>query len=83
MRERSDESDLPSLQSIQLGNNALQGDSGDKRKMIVEPPYNYRNTMTMRSGISRLCMNRPSFTNVLQRRTIQFPEHWIDHSREY
>ena len=53
MRERSDESDLPSLQSIQLGNNALQGDSGDKRKMIVEPPYNYRNTMTMRSEISR------------------------------
>ena len=53
MRERSDESDLPSLQSIQLGDNALQGDSGDKRKKIFEPPYNYRNTLTMRSEISR------------------------------
>ena len=53
LREGSDESDLPSLQSIQLGNNALQGDSGDKRKMITEEPYNYRNTMTMRSEILR------------------------------
>ncbi|KAK8793282.1 hypothetical protein WA588_006249, partial [Blastocystis sp. NMH] len=35
---------LPSLQSIQLENYALQGDSGDKRKMIIDPPYNYRNT---------------------------------------
>ena len=51
MRERNDESDLPALKSIQLGDNTLQGDSGDKRKMIVEPPYNYRNTMTMRSEI--------------------------------
>ena len=53
MRECNDESDLPVLQSIQLGNNALQGDSGDRRKMITEEPYNYRNTLTMRSEISK------------------------------
>ena len=53
MREGSDESDLPALQSIQLGYNALQGDSGDKRKIISEEPYNYKNTLTMRSEIMR------------------------------
>ena len=53
MRERNNEPDLPSLQSIQLRYKALQGDSGEKRKMIIDPPYNYRNTMTMRSKISR------------------------------
>lgn len=40
---------MPLLQSIQLGDNALQGDNSDKRKMITKEPYNYANTMTMRS----------------------------------
>ena len=51
MREWTDEIDLPSLQSIVLGNNTLEGDNGDRRKTIGNPPYNYRNTLTMRSEI--------------------------------
>jgi len=44
-----DESDLPKLQSIQLNDNALEGD--DDRKTISSFPYNYNNTLTMRSEI--------------------------------
>ena len=55
MRVHADESDLPTLQSIQLGHHALQGESGDRRKTITEPPYNYRNTLTMRSEIKWSC----------------------------
>ena len=39
------------LQSIQLDTSALDGDEGDDRKTIRRKPYNYKNTMTMRSGI--------------------------------
>ena len=46
-----DDSDLPKLQSIQLGWDALAGDWGDDRKTISYPPYNYKNTLTMRSEI--------------------------------
>ena len=46
-----DDSDLPKLQSIQLGEGALQGDGGDDRKTIRNEPYNYKNTLTMRSEI--------------------------------
>lgn len=51
MREYNDEIDLPSLQSIVLGNNTLEGDNGDRRKTISDEPYNYRNALTMRSEI--------------------------------
>ena len=37
------------LQSIQLGSGSLQGDWRDDRKTISDKPYNYKNTMTMRS----------------------------------
>ena len=45
----NDDSDLPKLQSIQLGGAALRGD--DDRKTISDEPYNYKNTLTMRSEI--------------------------------
>ena len=46
-----DDSDLPKLQSIQLGREALDGDNRDDRKTISDAPYNYKNTLTMRSEI--------------------------------
>ena len=46
-----DDSDLPKLQSIQLGEGALQGDGRDDRETISDEPYNYNNTLTMRSEI--------------------------------
>ena len=46
-----DESDLPKLQSIRLGNYALRGDGDDDRTTISDEPYNYKNTLTMRSEI--------------------------------
>ena len=46
-----DDSDLPKLQSIRLGDGALNGDGGDDRKTISTKPYNYKNTLTMRSEI--------------------------------
>ena len=46
-----DDSDLPELQSIQLGKSALEGDERDDRKTTIKAPYNYKNTLTMRSDI--------------------------------
>ena len=46
-----DDSDLPKLQSIQLGEKAFDGDYGDDRKTKNTEPYNYKNTLTMRSEI--------------------------------
>ena len=46
-----DDSDLPKLQSIRLAGTALAGDSRDDRKTISTKPYNYKNTLTMRSEI--------------------------------
>ena len=43
------DSDLPKLQSINLGWVALQGNWRDDRKTISDEPYNYKNTLTMRS----------------------------------
>ena len=51
MNDWNDDSDLPQLQSIRLGEFALQGDDGDDRKTISNKPYNYKNTLTMRSDI--------------------------------
>ena len=47
----NDDSDLPKLQSIQLGSSALDGDKRDDRETISYKPYNYKNTLTMRSEI--------------------------------
>ena len=44
-----DDSDLPKLQSIQLNVFALQGD--ERLSTISDAPYNYKNTLTMRSEI--------------------------------
>ena len=46
-----DDSDLPKLQSIQLNDNAFDCDNRDDRKTINDKPYNYKNTLTMRSEI--------------------------------
>ena len=46
-----DDSDLPKLQSIQLGGAALRGDGRADRKTISTEPFNYNNTLTMRSEI--------------------------------
>ena len=46
-----DDSDLPKLQSIQLGSWALAGDGRDDRKTISTKPYNYKKKLTMRSEI--------------------------------
>ena len=51
LNEWIDDSDLPKLQSIQLGVAALAGDSRDNRKTIRDEPYNYKNTLIMRSEI--------------------------------
>ena len=58
-----DDSDLPKLQSIRLDFAALAGDDCDDcalwddaladRQTIRRAPYNYKNTLTMRSGIKR------------------------------
>ena len=47
----NDDSDLPKLQSIHLDSSAFYGDDGDDRKTISNEPYNYKNTLTMRSEI--------------------------------
>ena len=51
MSEWIDDSDLPKLQSIQLGIDALFGDNRDDRRTISDEPYNFKNTLTMRSEI--------------------------------
>ena len=47
----NDDSDLPMLQSIQLDRWALGGDSRNDRETISKEPYNFKNTLTMRSEI--------------------------------
>ena len=49
MNELIDDSDLPKLQSIQLGLFAFSGDERDDRQTISNYPYNYKNTLTVRS----------------------------------
>ena len=45
-----DHSDLPKLQSITLGEDALEGD-WDRKTIDVEP-FNYKNTLSMKSNQS-------------------------------
>ena len=49
MSEWIDDSDLPKVQSIQLGSDALCGANGDDRRTISYEIYYYKNTLTMRS----------------------------------
>ena len=44
-----DYSDLQKLQSIHLFESAIYGDWRDEQKTISDEPYNYNNTLTMRS----------------------------------
>ena len=46
-----DDSDLPKLQSIQLGQHTLDGDNRDDRQTISTAPYKFKNTLRMRSDI--------------------------------
>ena len=46
-----DDSDLHKLQSIHLGHEALDGDWRDDRETIRNEPFNFKNTLTMRSEI--------------------------------
>ena len=41
--------DLPELQSIELDFYTFQGDARDDRKTILDEPYYFKNTLTMRS----------------------------------
>ena len=41
--------DLPKLEIITLENSALAGDDNADRKTNNTAPYNYKNTLTMRS----------------------------------
>ena len=61
-----DDPDLPELQTIQLGEQALCGDSRDERKAIEEKPFNYKNTLTMRSEneIKNECLDLPSLNRI-------------------
>ena len=61
-----DDSDLPKLQSIRLDENAFEGDDRDDRKTIRNPPFNYKNTLTMRSEIewSDEWIDLPSLTEL-------------------
>lgn len=45
--------DLPQLNSIELGSGAFNGDSRPNRKSIDTTPYNYKNTLIMRSEIAK------------------------------
>ena len=42
--------DLPSLQTITLGQYAFQGDENDNRKSKSTEPFNFQNTLTMKSN---------------------------------
>ena len=63
---------MPSLQSIQLENNALQGDDREERKTISDKPFNYKNTLTMRSEREQNdeCSDLPSLTEFSGRNNI-------------
>ena len=43
--------DLPELTTISLHDSSFLGDYGDDRKLISVAPYNYKNTLIMKSMI--------------------------------
>ena len=50
----NDQLDLNQLQSIKLGIGAFIGDSSDTQRMVQQEPFNYNNTLIMKSRIHRL-----------------------------
>lgn len=44
--------DLPRLQALEIHANALSGNNSDEQKSFFVPPYNFKNTLTMRSNQS-------------------------------
>lgn len=46
--------DLPLLQSISLGINAIYGDNRNDRAMLLDPPYNFLNALIMKSPVEWL-----------------------------
>ena len=49
--------DLNQLQSIELGVKTLSGDFSDSQKTIQQEPYNYNNTLIMRSRVDLIVYN--------------------------
>lgn len=42
---------MDQLGNVELGEDALRGNGSDSRKTIAEEPFNYKNTLTMRSFV--------------------------------
>ena len=61
----TDDLDLPQLHSIELDYCALRGDERDEQKALEEKPYNYKNTLIMKSGCCMIGVmtNLPSLTS--------------------
>ena len=59
-----DHSDLPKLQSIWLGFYALEGNDRDNNKTINEEPYNYKNTLSMKSNHSLIFTHQSDLPNL-------------------
>ena len=51
MKGMTDNPDLPKLQSIELEYSACRGDSDSSQTTMKNKPYNYKNTLTMRSSV--------------------------------
>ena len=60
-----DDLDLPQLHPIELDYCALRGDERDEQKALEEKPYNYKNTLIMKSGCSMIGVmtDLPSLTS--------------------
>ena len=80
----NDEIDLPTLQSFHIGSWSLQGDYRDNRKTISSEPYNYKNTLRMRSNNEwDNELNRSSFIDWDERRLEQLHVYRIRDIGEY
>lgn len=83
MKGMTDNPDLSKLQSIELEYSACRGDSDSSRTTMKNKPYNYKNTLTMRSRfVLRGVMARSPFLNQLQRKRKQFHMYWFCDSGE-
>ncbi len=74
--------DLPQLQSIELESRSLRGDCANSRETIKEAPYNYKNTLTMKSCEDYYLINRSSFIDQIQRKWKQLRVYRFCNSRE-
>ena len=68
-----DDLDLPQLHSIELDYCALRGDERDEQKALEEKPYNYKNTLIMKSGCSVIGVMTSPFADILQELSMQLP----------